>query len=57
MGPHLVDLKISHKNKVKKTFADGNSYFGELKNGNPNGAGVYKWHHGGKYLGQFKNGK
>lgn len=35
---------------------NGDSYVGEYKFGKPDGTGVYSWHQGGKYEGDFKNG-
>ena len=43
-----------------KTFGDGKvqpKYKGEIKNGKPNGQGIYTYPDGRKYIGQWKDGK
>jgi len=42
-----------------KTFGDGKvqpKYKGEIKNGKPNGQGIYTYPDGERYVGEFKNG-
>ena len=38
-------------------FANGNIYEGELKNGLPEGKGIYMFANGDAYEGEFKNNK
>ena len=43
-----------------ETFGDGKvqpRYKGEIKNGKPNGQGIYTYPDGRKYIGQWKDGK
>ena len=37
-------------------FGDGNTYFGEWKDGQPHGVGEFNLQDGGKYVGEFKDG-
>ena len=37
------------------TFADGNKYVGQLKDGEMHGEGTYTWADGKKYVGQWKD--
>jgi hypothetical protein len=39
------------------TFASGNKYVGEHKDGKPNGQGTYTFANGNIYVGEFKDGK
>jgi len=39
------------------TFADGNKYDGEWKEGRKSGLGIFTWANGAKYSGDFKDGK
>ena len=39
------------------TYADGNKYVGQFKDGKRNGQGTYTWTNGDKYVGQFIDGK
>ena len=39
------------------TFANGNKYVGEFKDGNVHGQGTFTWASGAKYVGEFKDGK
>ena len=43
--------------KGKMTYASGDVYEGEFKNGYPDGKGVYRYSTGDKYEGEFKEGK
>jgi len=43
-----------------KTFGDGKvqpKYKGEIKNGKPNGQGIYTYPDGRKYVGEYKDGQ
>ena len=40
-----------------ETFANGNKYVGEYKNGLPNGKGTFTFASGSKYVGEWKDGK
>jgi hypothetical protein len=40
-----------------KTYASGNKYVGEYKNGTRNGQGTYTFANGDTYVGEFKDGK
>jgi len=40
-----------------KTFANGNKYVGEFKDGKYNGQGTYTFANGDKYVGEWKDGK
>jgi len=39
------------------TYANGNKYVGEYKNGKPHGQRTYTWANGNKYVGEFKDAK
>jgi len=39
------------------TWANGNKYVGEYKDGRFHGQGTFTWSAGGKYVGEFKDGK
>ena len=39
------------------TYAGGNKYVGEFKNGKRHGEGAFTWAKGDKYVGEFKDGK
>ena len=39
------------------TFANGDKYVGEYKDGKANGQGTYSHANGDKYVGEFKDGK
>ena len=39
------------------TYANGNKYVGEYKNGKIYGQGTYTWTNGNKYVGEFKDAK
>ena len=39
------------------TYANGNKYVGEYKNGKIHGQGTYTWANGNKYVGEFKDAK
>ena len=39
------------------TWADGNKYVGQFKNGKRHGQGIFTFVNGDKYVGEFKNGK
>jgi hypothetical protein len=44
-------------NGGKKTFANGNKYAGDYKDGLMDGCGTFNWVNGGVYEGEYKNGK
>ena len=51
---------ISGHDRYRKgtiTFANGDHYRGELKNGVAHGYGIYTWTNGNKYIGHFRDGK
>jgi hypothetical protein len=39
------------------TFAGGDKYVGEHKDGKPDGKGIYSFPNGSKYIGEFKDGR
>ena len=39
------------------TFASGNKYVGEYKDGKQHGQGTFTWTNGNKYIGEWKDGK
>lgn len=47
----------SQTQNVRLKLANGAMYFGEVKNGTPNGQGLMKWSNNNWYDGSWKNGK
>ena len=56
----VLYLYETSSGKKWKTFGDGKvqpKYKGEIKNGDPHGQGTHTYSDGGKYVGEWKNGK
>ena len=50
-------IKIDLRNgSVTYTWANGDCYIGEFKNGDKNGLGTLTWTNGNRYVGDFKSG-
>ena len=51
------DKSVMHDDVGDLVWHGGKYFWGERKNGQPHGKGVYSWGNGAKYVGKFNNGK